>query len=135
MALTAQQILDIRGDLGIGASGASDQIFSDTELNALFDRAAEDYNLAVYFGWRQTLASSAKWIDYQVAQTKVSRSQAFDHIKAMVAFWGDESRTTANQVKIVGIRDVPTRHKPIPGDEYTLPSNKGNRSHTDWRNW
>ena len=119
MALTAQQILDIRGDLGIGASGSSTQICTDTELNALFDRAGEDYNLTVYYGWRQTLANSARWIDYQVAQTKVSRSQAFDHIKAMVGFWGEESRTNSNQVSILGMRPVPTVHKDSP-DEDTL---------------
>jgi hypothetical protein len=116
MALTAQQILDIRGDLGVGASGSSTQIFTDAELNSLFDRAGEDYNLAVYYGWRQTLANSARWIDYQVAQTKVSRSQAFDHIKAMVTFWGGESRNTANQVLIMGANPVPTTWKPEPAD-------------------
>lgn len=135
MALTAQQILDIRGDLGIGASGSATQIFTDDELNNLFDRAGSDYNLAVYYGWRQTLANSTRWLDYQVAQTKVSRSQAFDHIKAMVAFWGDESRTTANQVAFVGMRPVPTIHKDHPADEYMSPGRKANRSHANWRDW
>lgn len=118
MALTAQQILDMQGDLAIG----SDQsVFTDAELQQLFDRAGEDYSLAVYYGWRQILAGSAKWIDYKVALTSVSRSQAFDHILKMVAFWQTESRTNANQVKIVGANPVPTIHKPVPADEYPKP--------------
>lgn len=117
MALSAQQILDIRADLGIGASGAADEIFTDAELNVLFDRAGSNYNSAVYYGWRQILANATRYIDYKVAQTSVSRSQAFDHILRMVAFWGDESRTTANQLISAGINGVPTKHKPRPADD------------------
>jgi hypothetical protein len=85
MALTAQQILDMQADLAIGAD---ESVFTDAELEALYTRAGDDYNTAVYYAWRQILAGSAAWVDYAVAQTKVSRSQAFDHIKAMVTFWG-----------------------------------------------
>jgi hypothetical protein len=113
MALTAQQLADMQADLAIG----SDQsVFTDAELERLFTRANDDYNLAVYYGWRQILGGSAKWVDYQVAQTRVSKGQAFDHIKAMVAFWGDESRNAANQVRIMGAVPVPTQHKPRPAD-------------------
>lgn len=118
MALTAQQILDIRADLGIGASGAADEIFSDTELNVLFDRAGSDYNTAVYFGWRQILANSVKYIDYRVAQTSISRSQAFDHILRMVAFWAAESKSADDQLLSAGLNQVPTSHKRKPMDEY-----------------
>lgn len=121
MALSAQQILDIRADMNLGPSGSATEIFSDVELNALFDRAASDYNLTVYYGWRQILAGSAAWVDYKVAQTSVSRSQAFDHILRMVAFWGAESRSAANQVRILGANPVPTIHKPVPADEYPKP--------------
>lgn len=113
--LTAAQILDMQGDLAIG----SDQsVFTDAELQQLFTRAGEDYGLAVYYAWRQILAGSAAWIDYRVAQTSVSRSQAFDHILKMVEFWQAESRGNANQIKILGANPVPTIHKPVPADEY-----------------
>jgi hypothetical protein len=115
MALTAQQILDMQADLAIGAD---ESVFTDAELEALYTRAGDDYNTAVYYAWRQILAGSAAWVDYAVAQTKVSRSQAFDHIKAMVTFWGGERRTTANQVLVVGANPVPTVHKNSPHDEY-----------------
>lgn len=132
MALTAPQILDIRADLSIGPSGSATEVFSDIELNALFDRAGSDYNLSVYYGWRQILGGASKWIDYKVAQTSVSRSQAFDHILRMVAFWADESRTVANQVLIAGMRPVPTTWKPKPADEYLRPNRTGRYPWTRW---
>lgn len=114
MTLSATQLANMQADLAISDD---ESVFTDDELEALFQRASEDYNLAVYYAWRQVLAGSARWVDYQVAQTKVSRSQAFDHIKEMVAFWGAESRTAANQVLVVGMRPVPTPWKPVPADE------------------
>jgi hypothetical protein len=133
MALTAAQILDIRADLGIGASGAADEVFTDAELNQLFDRAGDDYNLAVYYGWRQILSNAAAWVDYKVAQTSVSRSQAFQHIKDMVVFWGNESRSTANQVRIVGAVPVPTVYKPEPADARVYPDRYGRYPWHRWR--
>lgn len=126
--LTATQLADMQGDLGIDNSEA---VFTDEELQRLYDRAADDYALAVYYGWRQLFAASTKYIDYKVAQTSISRSQAFEHIKAMVTFWGNESRNTANQVRIMGAVPIPTKHKPKPGDVYD--TGKRNRSHVaDW---
>lgn len=111
----ADIMVDMQQDLAIGHDQS---VFTNDELERLYVRAEEDYNLAVYYGWRQILAGSAKWVDYQVAQTKVSKSQAFDQIKAMVTFWGNESRSTANQVRIMGAVPVPTNHKPKPADAY-----------------
>lgn len=128
MALTPAQLTDMYGDLAIGDD---ESVFTDVQLEQFFQRAGEDYNLAVYYGWRQILASSAKWVDYAVAQTKVSRSQAFDHIKAMVGFWADESRTNANQLAIVGMNPVPTVHKARPMDDTCYP--KWPARWTRWR--
>lgn len=132
MALTAEQTTDMLADL---ASGALNDVFTQVELDRLYTRAGEDYNLAVYYGWRQIFGESTKWVDYQVAQTKVSKSQAALRIKDALALWADESRTTANQVAIVGMRPVPTVWKNEPADEYTAQGNKTNRSHADWRDW
>lgn len=126
MALTADQTTDMLADLAAGALG---DVFSQVELDRLYERAGEDYSLAVYYGWRQIAANSAAWIDYKVAQTSVSRSQAFDHIQAMLKFWGDESRTTANQLISAGMRGVPTKWKNVPADEHCPPY--GRR----WRAW
>jgi hypothetical protein len=126
MALTAEQTIDMLADL---AAGALDDVFSQLELDRFYTRAGEDYNLAVYYGWRQILADSAKWVNYRVAQTQVDRGQAFDHILKMVALWADESRTNANQVKVVGIRPVPTKWKEQPDDEYRY---RGDRYRWRW---
>lgn len=117
--LTSPQTLDMLADL---AAGAINDVFTQDELQRLFDRAGDDYNLAVYYGWRQIFADSARWVDYQVAQTKVSRSQAAANILLALKLWADESRTNANQLQILGMRPVPTSHKPHPTDDPVYPS-------------
>lgn len=119
--LTPEQLADLQADLGIDDTEA---VFTDAELQRLYDRAGSDHNLSVYYGWRQVLSASAKWVDYKVAQTSVSRSQAFDHIKAMVEFWAGESRNAANQVRIMGLNGIPTRHKAKPSDQYRPPRDR-----------
>lgn len=111
--LTAAQLLDIQGDLGISAD---ETVFTDAELNRLYARAAEDYALAVYFGYRQLLADAAKLHNYRLAQEHIERSQVFDHVKAMAEFWQEEARTAGNQVKIAGLRQIPPRWKDAPAD-------------------
>lgn len=129
--LTDAQTLDMLEDLAAGALGS---LFSQEELQRFFDRADGNYNLAIYYGWRQILANSALWIDYRVAQTSVSRSQAFDHIRVMLSFWQNESITAANQLLSVGMAPVPTKFKPRPGDDYR-PIHGRNSSHANWRDW
>lgn len=112
--LTDDQTFDMLADL---AAGELDDVFEQDELQRFYDRAEDDYNTAVYYGWRQILANSASWVDYRVAQTSVSRSQAFEHIKAMLEFWQAESRTNANQLQILGMNGVPTKLKQRPADD------------------
>ena len=83
MALTADQIADMRADLG----SATSSVFSDDELNRLFTRAEEDYNGAVYLGWVQLMGDATKFINYTVGMTRIERETTFGHIKAMVEFW------------------------------------------------
>lgn len=118
MALTSDQLSDLQGDLGIGADEA---VFTDAELERLFARAGEDYATAVYYAWRQLLAASTKYIDYRVAQTDEKRSQAYTHIKEMVAAWKDLAAESTNSqgVAVLGLTSVPPRYKEYPydGDE------------------
>ncbi len=125
--LTAAQTLDMLGDL---AAGAINDVFTQAELQRFFDRAEDDYNLAVYYGWRQIAADSAKWVNYQVAQTHVDRDDAFDHIAKMLELWADEARTNANQLAIRGMRPVPTKWKPRPADDPAYP-----RRPQRWARW
>ena len=111
MALTADQLADMQGDLGI----TTDQtVFTDTELNRLFTRASDDYNTAVYLGWRQLLGDTAKFFNYTAGHTRVEREKVFEHVKAMVEFWKGEARTAANQLKILGLTEIPPRWKDDP---------------------
>lgn len=116
MALTAAQLADFQKDLAIDASQA---VFTNDELNRLFERAGDDYNTAVYMAWRQIAAGATRWVDYKVAQTSINLSQARAHIKDMLTFWQGESKTPANQVMLLGLNQIPTQHKRLPGDVYS----------------
>lgn len=117
MGLTAAQLTDMQGDLGI----SSDQtVFTNAELDRLYTRASEDYNTAVYLGFRQLLADANKFFDYTVGQTSIKRSQVREHLKEMAGFWREESRTAANQMQILGANPIPPRWKDYPLDQSTL---------------
>ena len=114
MALTATQLTDMQADLAITTN---QDVFTDAELNRLYERASDDYNGAVYLAWRQLLADANKFFDYTAGQTKVQRSQTRAHIRDMVKLWAEESRTNSNQVMIVGLAEIPPRWKDQPAEE------------------
>lgn len=107
MALTADQLSDFQSDLGISDDEA---VFTDAELERLFTRAGEVYATAVYYAWRQLAAQSVKYVDYQVAQTRVSRSQVVAHIKEMLAQWKAESDAASGTTGalFLGLNPIPT---------------------------
>lgn len=129
--LDANLTNDMLADL---AAGALDDVFSQEELQRLYDRAGGDYALAVYYGWRQIYAASSKWVDYAVAQTKVSRSQAAANIAKMLEFWQGEARVAGNQLVSAGMAGVPPTWKQQPADAYCPPRGR-NCSHSNWRDW
>jgi len=81
--LDSDQLTDFRADLDID-DGA---VFTDPELNRLYNRAEGSYEGAVALAWRQILASASKMNDYKAAQSSESLSQIFAHVKDMVAYW------------------------------------------------
>ena len=109
--LTSTQRTDMQADLGIGTDEA---VFTNDELDRLYTRADSDYNEAVYLAWRQLLADAAKFSDYTAGQTREEKSQVYEHIKDMVTFWKGEFTTASNQVRIVGINEIPPRWKDEP---------------------
>jgi hypothetical protein len=111
MALTATQRTDFQGDIGIGSDEA---VFTNAELDRLYARSDSDYNGAVYLAWRQLMADAAKFNDYTAGQTQEKKSQVYDHIKDMVEFWKDEARVATNQVRLIGLLEVPPRDKDTP---------------------
>lgn len=126
MALTYEQLTDLQADLGL----TDDQcVFLDDELERLYERAGNDYNTAVYLGWRQIMASTAKFFSYSSWQTSVRKDQVFDHVTKMVEFWQNESKTQANQLRIVGMTEIPPKYKDMP--ELISRSQRRNRDY--WR--
>lgn len=112
MALTAAQLADMQGDLGIAADEA---VFTDEELDRLYERADSDYNTAVYLGFRQILAQAAKFHNYTVGQTRVERKQMFDHLRDLTRFWQEEAENAGgNQVIIVAQNPIPPKWKDSP---------------------
>ena len=111
MALTIDQLGDLQGDLGIDDSEC---VFTNYELNRLYERANSDFNTAVYLGWRQIMADAAKFFSYSTWQTRVDKDKVFDHVAEMVAFWQTESKTNANQLRIVGMTTIPPVVKDVP---------------------
>jgi hypothetical protein len=111
MALSAEQLADLQGDLGITDD---ETVFTDAELNRLFTRANENYPGAVFLGYRQLLASAAKFRDYSMGMSSEKRSQIFKHLKDMLEFWRGEVTNAGGQVLLVGLQGVPTHHKDRP---------------------
>lgn len=128
MSLSSDQRADMQGDLGISAD---ETVFTNDELDRLYERAHSDYNTAVYLGYRQIMANAAKLHNYTAGQTRIDKAQVFDHLKSMVEFWQGESRTASNQVKVLGINSVPPRHKRKPDTAYS----RRNRPYKDWNGW
>ena len=111
MALTETQRADMQGDLGISSDEA---VFTNDELDRLYERAGSDYDLAVFYGYRQLLAQANKFHNYTAGMTRVERNQMRENLRDSMDFWKAEARSTANQLRIVGALEVPPREKDEP---------------------
>lgn len=111
MALTADELIDFRADIGDDGT-----VFTDAELERLYVRAESNYDGAVVLALRQVLVNAAKLHDYRLAQSMESKSQVFDHIYKVLAYReARASSTAAQQVRLTGLRAVPPRNKEVPG--------------------
>ena len=108
MALTTAQRTDMQGDLGISAD---ETVFTNAELDRLYARVGDDYNLAVFFGYRQLLAQANKFHDYTEGMTQVKRSQMRASVKDSMKLWRGEGR---QQVRMIGLAGVPPPEKDTP---------------------
>lgn len=114
MSLSAEQLSDLQADLSIG----SDQgVFTDNELNRLYERASEDYDSTLVLAWRQLLASANRFNDYTAGQTSEKKSQVRAHIRDTLEYYEDRVQRSGNQVAIVGMRRVPPVYKEVPAGE------------------
>ncbi len=113
MALTTTQRTDIQGDLGITAD---ESVFTDDELDRLYARADNDYNLAVYYGFRQLVASANKYHRYVAGFATEDLQQVRANLKDSLQQWKGEARSSANQVQMAGLLEIPPRDKDEPWD-------------------
>ena len=88
MALTATQLADIQADLGISDDEA---VFTDDELDRLYDRADSSYELTVALAVRQLLMTAAKRNDYTAGMSTEKKSQVFAQLKQMYEVWMTEA--------------------------------------------
>ena len=86
--LTSDQLGDLQADLGLGDDQS---IFSDAELHRLYTRADADYDLTVVYAIDQLMMDAAKFNDYRAGSSSESKSQVFEHLKAMRALWGSRA--------------------------------------------
>ena len=107
MALTADQIGDLQRDLGIGTTGA---VFTDAELNRLFERAGSDYDLTVVYALRQLLVDAAKLNDYTAGASTEKKSQVFKQIQEMLKVWSVQAGVSYGTLQ-AGVEDLDFQEK------------------------
>ena len=84
MALSADQLTDFQADIGIGSDAA---VFTDAELNRLYARASDDYDLAVAMAFEQLMSTAAKLNNYVAGSTAEEKSQVFAQLEKMADRW------------------------------------------------
>jgi len=89
--LTANQIEDMRGDLGIDNTQT---VFTDYNLQRLYDRDTADalnganvYERAIAYGYRQLLAAASKLHDMKTGTVSETLSQVVTHLESQYMTW------------------------------------------------
>ena len=100
----------MQGDIGLVTNPLSSSyglVFTDTELNRLYNRAGGDYKLGVILAFDQLLSNLAKWVDYTEGQTQEARSDRFKQVMQLVEY-KREQWIASDQYRSVHIQSVPT---------------------------
>ncbi len=120
LVLSADQLTDMQGDVGLVTDPLDPNyglVFTDTELNRLYNRANGAYLLGVILAFDQLLADSAKWVNYVEGQTQEARSDRFKQIMQLVEYKRQQWIATEGYA-MVHIRPVPTPCRDRPYDRY-----------------
>lgn len=121
MALTAQQLNDLRADLGVDST-----IFSDSELERLWDRVSgasndtQRHEATLALMARQLWTSSAKLHDYTAGQSSEKLSQVVAQLKAVYADFRpalDAALNQRQQFVIGAVRAIPNQRRVQPIDD------------------
>lgn len=110
MPLTAQQIQDVRDDIG-----DSTNTFTDDEIQRLSTRTGGNHTHTCYLAVRQLTMNATKLANYTIGKTRQERRQVFENLKAMLDMWKAELDADAsNAKKVVMARSSPSRKPPKP---------------------
>lgn len=113
MALTADELNDLRADLG---DQTSPYAFSDDELQRLHIRTGEAYTRTLLLAIKQLLMNATKFYNYTAGYTRQEQAIVFKNLKDMYELQSGEA-IGGNQAAVVGIAIVPPAHKAEPNDE------------------
>ena len=108
-------------------TGHTDASLDDTEADAIFVRAAEEYTTsAVQSGARvialqYLLGNAAKLNDYIQNNSDEKASQVFSHLKRMLGYWTDKAAEDTKEDFGGGVvsgrtKRIPRRWKGFPGN-------------------
>ncbi len=123
VTLTAEQRADLQADIGIADD---ESVFTNDELDRLYTRAGEDYNLTVVFALRQLLVSAARLTDYTAGQSSEKLSQVREGLKTALDYYENKVSSAGNQVLIKAMRAVPPIYKEVPAN-HEHPEDTNNR--------
>lgn len=138
--LTDEQRTDLQADLGISGD---ESVFTNTELDRLYTRAASDYTATIVLALRQLLANASRLADYTAGQTSEKVSQIRDGLKDMLAYYESSVGMESKQVVVAGLRSTPPIYKELPyGEEHpdekirrhdnSLPQYRRRRRYGGW---
>lgn len=78
----------------IGDNDASNEVFTDPEVDAIYDEAGDEYTsdkligyYAVVVGVEMLLADAAKLATYRQNNSSENQSDIFKHLKQLLAHW------------------------------------------------
>lgn len=128
LTLTADQLTDMQFDLGINSS---EDVFTDAELNRLFNRANGVYFKAIVIALRALMVDASKWVNYTEGQTQEERSDRFKQVQDALTYYEEKVLLGQDQFAMVHIRSVPTPRRDRPFDRY--PYRFGNSGGWGWR--
>lgn len=109
-AITAADREYIRRKIG---DGAATPLFSDADLDTIWDDAGESRAQAVLECIEALLANAAKFNDYTIGQTSEKKQQIFDNLRMMAGYWRERAQG-GQQFRIVGLAPVPVRDRDEP---------------------
>jgi hypothetical protein len=120
MSLTADQLSDLRIDLGIPDDP---DVFTDAQLQRIWARVEEDKSSSTeeqqlihlrLYTLRILRANAAKLYDYRQAASMDYQSQVFKHLDTLQKDWNAELTQGGGQVRVVGMTLVPPRRRETP---------------------